>query len=79
MSANIRRAVRADVPRIMAIRHAVRENQLSDPNSVIAADCAAFIDRSEIWVWVEEGLILGFAAGDMRDLPSIDFAHGDLT
>jgi hypothetical protein len=27
MSANIRRAVRADVPRIMAIRHAVRENQ----------------------------------------------------
>jgi ribosomal protein S18 acetylase RimI-like enzyme len=67
MSFDIRRAVPADVPRIMTIRHAVRENRLSDPNSVTPADCAAFIDRSEIWVWVEEGLILGFAAGDLRD------------
>jgi GNAT superfamily N-acetyltransferase len=24
----------------------------------------AFIDRSEMWVWVEDGLIQGFAAGD---------------
>jgi GNAT superfamily N-acetyltransferase len=51
----------------MTIRHAVRENRLSDPNSVTAVDCAAFIDRSEIWVWVEEGLIQGFGAGDVRD------------
>ncbi len=63
----IRRAVHADIPRIMEIRHAVGENRLSDPNSVTAADCAEFMDRSEIWVWVEEGLILGFAAGDPRD------------
>jgi GNAT superfamily N-acetyltransferase len=67
MSANIRRAVPADITRIMTIRHAVRENRLSDPNSVTAVDCAAFIDRSEIWVWVEEGLIQGFGAGDVRD------------
>lgn len=60
----IRRAVHADVPRIMAIRHAVIENRLSDPNSVTAADCVAFIDRSEIWVWVEDGMIQGFAAGE---------------
>src|SRR5580692_9087099 len=66
-SANIRRAVPADITRIMTIRHAVRENRLSDPNSVTAVDCAAFIDRSEIWVWVEEGLIQGFGAGDVRD------------
>jgi len=62
-----RRAVPSDIQRIMTIRHAVRENRLSDPNSVTAADCAAFIERSEIWVWEEDGLILGFSAGDVRD------------
>lgn len=46
---------------------AVRENRLSDPNTVTAADCAAFIDRAEIWVWVEEGMIQGFSAGDPRN------------
>jgi len=64
---NARKAVHADIPRIMAIRHTVRENRLSDPNSVTGADCAAFIDRAEIWVWVEDGHIQGFAAGDPRD------------
>jgi ribosomal protein S18 acetylase RimI-like enzyme len=63
-TADIRRAVHGDVPRIMSIRHAVLENRLSDPNSVTPADCIAFIDRSEIWVWVEDETILGFAAGD---------------
>jgi GNAT superfamily N-acetyltransferase len=63
----IRRAGRADVPRIMQIRHAVRENRLSDPNSVTAADCVAFMERSEFWVWEEDGVILGFAAGDPRN------------
>jgi GNAT superfamily N-acetyltransferase len=57
----------ADVPRIMAIRHSVRENRLSDPNLVTAADCVAFIERSEIWVWEEDGVVQGFAAGDERD------------
>jgi GNAT superfamily N-acetyltransferase len=63
----IRRARRADVSRIMEIRHSVRENRLSDPNLVTAADCAAFIERSEIWVWEEDGAVQGFAAGDTRD------------
>ena len=63
----IRKAVHADVQRIMQIRHAVRENRLADPASVTAADCAAFIDRAEIWVWVEDGAIQGFAAGDPRE------------
>lgn len=62
-----RRAVPSDIRRIMTVRHAVRENRLSDLNSVTAADCAAFIERSEIWVWEEDGLILGFSAGDVRD------------
>jgi predicted kinase len=63
----IRRAVQTDVPRIMEIRHSVRQNRLSDPNLVTAADCEAFIERSEIWVWEEDGAVQGFAAGDTRD------------
>jgi ribosomal protein S18 acetylase RimI-like enzyme len=67
LTPSTRKAVRADIPRLMEIRHAVHENRLSDPNSVTGADCAAFIDRAEIWVWVENGMIQGFAAGDPRD------------
>jgi GNAT superfamily N-acetyltransferase len=51
----------------MVIRRAVHENRMSDPNSITAADCAAEIDRAEIWVWEEDGDILGFASGDPRD------------
>jgi GNAT superfamily N-acetyltransferase len=51
----------------MEIRHSVRENRLSDPNLVTASDCAAFLARSEIWVWVENGVVQGLAAGDTRD------------
>jgi ribosomal protein S18 acetylase RimI-like enzyme len=67
LTPNTRKAVYADIPRLMEIRHAVRENRLSDPNSVTAADCAAFIDRAELWVWVEDGVVQGCAAGDPRD------------
>jgi len=63
----VRRAVQTDVPRIMEIRHSVRENRLSDPNLVTATDCEASIERSEIWVWEEDGAVQGFAAGDTRD------------
>jgi GNAT superfamily N-acetyltransferase len=63
----IRRAVQSDVARIMEIRHLVRENRLSDPNLVTTEDCAEFIARSEIWVWDAEGVVQGFAAGDIRD------------
>jgi GNAT superfamily N-acetyltransferase len=66
-SPDIRKAVYADISRIMEIRHAVHENRLSDPNAVTAADCAAFIDRAEMWVWVEDRRILGFSAGDPAD------------
>jgi GNAT superfamily N-acetyltransferase len=62
------RATHADVPRIMEIRHAVRENRLFDPNSVRAADCIAFIDKAEMWVWADPaGEVQGFSAGDPRD------------
>ena len=64
---NIRRAVQSDVSRIMEIRHLVRENRLSDPNLVTADHCAEFIERSEMWVWEDEGVVQAFAAGDIRD------------
>jgi GNAT superfamily N-acetyltransferase len=63
----IRRATQSDVARIMEIRRSVRENRLSDPNLVTADDCAEFIERSEMWVWDAEGVVQGFAAGDVRD------------
>ena len=63
----IRRAIQSDVARIMEIRHSVRENRLSNPNLVTADDCAEFIERSEMWVWEEDGIVQAFAAGDIRD------------
>src|SRR5438045_3476141 len=63
----IRRAIQSDVARIMEIRHSVRENRLSDPNLVTGKDCAEFIERSEMWVWEEDGIVQAFAAGDIRD------------
>jgi hypothetical protein len=48
-----------DIPRIMEIRHGVHENRLRDATSVTAADCAAFVERAAMWVWVEGGQICG--------------------
>jgi GNAT superfamily N-acetyltransferase len=64
---NTRVASYTDIPRIMEIRHAVRENRLLDPKAVTGADCAAFIDEAEMWVWEENGRVLGFSAGDPYD------------
>ncbi len=45
----------------------MQENQLSDPSLVTDADYAWFAEHPGIWVWEEEGEILGFSAGDTRD------------
>jgi GNAT superfamily N-acetyltransferase len=64
----LRRAVETDVPRIREIRDGVRENILSDPSRVTAADIAWFLDNGPIWVWQEpDGAVAGFSAGDPRD------------
>ncbi|UQA56274.1 GNAT family N-acetyltransferase [Polyangium aurulentum] len=63
---SIRPATPADIPRLMEIREAVRENRLSDPKVVPASDYCEFIAHSGIWVWEEFGQILGFSAGDTR-------------
>lgn len=62
----IRLATLTDVPRLMEIREAVQENRLSDPSVVPASEYVAFIAHSGIFVWEEEGRILGFSSGDTR-------------
>jgi GNAT superfamily N-acetyltransferase len=67
MSGHIRRARHDERSRIAEIRFAVRENQLGDPTLVTADDYAWFTKHPGIWVWEEDGQILGFSAGDPRD------------
>jgi GNAT superfamily N-acetyltransferase len=70
----IRKATRADWPRISEIRLAVLENRLSNPASIAAVGIASvgpvtdwLFDNSTFWVWEEDGAIQGFSAGDPRD------------
>ena len=67
MSGHIRRARLEERPRITEIRLAVRENQLLDPSRVTDADYQWFSENPGIWVWEEDGRILGFSAADTRD------------
>jgi GNAT superfamily N-acetyltransferase len=62
----IRKATRADYPRISEIRFAVRENRLSNPGS-IGPIVDWLFDNSTFWVWEEDGAIQGFSAADPRD------------
>ena len=65
----IRKATRADGPRISEIRFAVRENRPA--NAAVIAVIAKLVDwlfdNSTIWVWDEVGAVLGFSAADPRD------------
>jgi len=63
----IRKATRADIPRILEIRGAVRENRLRDPSRVTVDDACWFIDNPGIFVAVEDGRIVGFSAVDPRN------------
>ena len=63
----IRQALLSDIPRLMEIRAAVRENRLSDPSRVTLADYLWHIDHAPIHVWEDRGLIKGLSAGDPRD------------
>jgi GNAT superfamily N-acetyltransferase len=61
------RATPSDIPRIVEIRSAVRENRLSDPSRVTTADLLWQIAHSPIHLWDERCVIKGFSAGDPRD------------
>src|SRR5262249_37320663 len=65
-TAMIRRATRADRPRISEIRFAVRENRPSNPLAIGTLTDWLF-ENSTFWVWDEDGAIQGFSAADPRD------------
>ena len=67
ITAMIRNATEADIARLVEIRGAVRENQLRDPSRVTIEDYRWFIANPGIFVWEEEGRIVGFSAADPRD------------
>ena len=67
MPALIRRATGADRARISEIRLSVKENILRDPARVTPDMVTWFIDNPGIWLWEEDGKVLGFSAADTRD------------
>lgn len=64
---SIRRARQGDHPRVTEIRMAVTENILWNPGRVTIEDYVWFRDNPGVWVWEEDGNILGFSAADTRD------------
>jgi GNAT superfamily N-acetyltransferase len=63
----IRRARPEDHPRITEIRNSVTENVLSQPGRVTIETYKWFEQHPGVWLWEENGRILGFSASDTRD------------
>ncbi len=63
-----RTAETADIPAIQVVRHAVKENVLSNPALVTDADCYEYINhRGRGWVCIIDGRLVGFAIADLVD------------
>ena len=63
-----REATLQDIPQIQIVRHAVRENVLSDPGLVTDKDCADYLaNRGKGWVCESNGKIVGFAIADLTE------------
>ena len=63
-----REATADDIKEIQRIRHAVRENIMSDPSLVTDADCLHYIThRGRGWVCEADKKIVGFAIADLQD------------
>ena len=61
----IRRATRADLPRIVEIRDGVGDNPLSDPKALDDAEAVSRIDIGALLLWQEpDGSVTGSAAFD---------------
>ncbi len=64
----LRRATEADIPTLMRIRLAVRENRLSDPSRVTHAMYVDHLDRlGRGWVAELDGAIVGFSYASRTD------------
>lgn len=63
-----RRAVERDIPQIMRIRLAVKENRLSNPARVTPAMCIDYLDKlGRGWVAERDGQIIGFSYAERAD------------
>ncbi|MBW8778408.1 MAG: GNAT family N-acetyltransferase [Burkholderiales bacterium] len=63
-----RRAIEADIPALMRIRLAVKENRLSNPARVTHAMCSDYLDKlGRGWVAELGGEIIGFSYADRGD------------
>jgi len=63
-----REAQVSDIPQIQVVRHAVKENRLSNPALVTDQDCEDYIiKRGRGWVCEIGGTIIGFAIADLVD------------
>lgn len=63
---HIKEATASDIPAMHAIRIAVKENKLPNPDMITPADYKSFIlDRGKGWIYVQDGLITGFTIVDL--------------
>jgi GNAT superfamily N-acetyltransferase len=63
-----REALISDIPQIQIIRHAVKENRLSDPSLVSDKDVEDYITRrGKGWVCEMDGRLVGFSIVDLVD------------
>ena len=64
---NFREALLTDIPHMMAVRLAVKENALSDPALITPEDYSAYLsNRGKGWVCEMDGKVVGFAIGDLE-------------
>lgn len=63
-----REAQAADIKQIQVVRHAVKENRLSNPSLVTDEDCREYItSRGKGWVCEIENRVVGFAIADLKE------------
>jgi GNAT superfamily N-acetyltransferase len=51
---------------MMELRLSVKENRLSDPDRVTTADYLRYVEHGHIWIWEEDGEVLGISAGNWK-------------
>ncbi|MGV3538895.1 MAG: GNAT family N-acetyltransferase [Rufibacter sp.] len=55
-----------DIPQIQRVRHAVKENILSDPSLVTDQDCEDYLTRrGKGWVCLVDNQVVGFSIADL--------------
>ena len=63
---NFREALMTDIPHMMVVRQAVKENPLSNPALITTPDYENYLsERGKGWVCEIDGKVVGFAIGDL--------------